>query len=224
MLEKIKRNWKGIIIFSVFGYFALTVIASACGYSILKEKKREMENHETEIGREFSRRKESFHEKFYAAWEKGFDSLDKKFSRSQKRSDQGSISALKKWIERDPNKFWVKINEEEQQEARYFLALLEQAFAKTWDPQRDDETQEQFKRRQYEGDWDRDQIELAKSHANLKWCSESDFLHRRIESAEELFKNQKEFFYNRYGEDDPYQGVLSQIVQSKYQEDPTEYK
>lgn len=204
MVGKFKRYWKHIIIMVVFGYFGITVITAAFGYDFIRKQKKAIENHETEIGSEFSKRKEDFHERFYKNWDEGLNSLKEHFARSEKRSDQGQIKgmkrALKSMIER-------KVNLDEIEEDQFYLAMAEKAFEKKWSPKRENETDSQYKRRVAEGCFDWGQVNLERREI-IERKTDSEFVKDwvAVDIARELFANTKEEFFSNY--DDEYRGIL----------------
>lgn len=205
MTEKLKHYWKHIIIMTVFGYFGIAVIAAAFGYDFLSKQKKAMENHETEIGSEFSKRKEDFHERFYNNWNEGLKSLEEHFARSEKRSNKSQIKRMRSTLKglKERNASSDKIEEDQ-----YYLSLSEKAFEKKWAPQGENETEAQYKRRVDEGRFDWDQVDLEIREITAR-KTDSEFVKDwlDVDRARELFSNTQEEFFSNY--DDEYKGILA---------------
>ncbi len=206
MNEKLKRYWKHIILIIVGGYFGVTIIATALGYERIKKQQHAMENHETEIGKEFVKQKDDFHERFYSSMLETLNSMEAHFARTEKRSDLNAINKMKEGLvirqERGDDPSSTKL-------FAYYLSMAEKAFDKKWTPQESNETEAQYKRRVDEGRFDWDQIRL-KRRENMEKEANGGFLKTwlRIDEVRDLFEKRKEQFFSDYGDD--YKGILEE--------------
>ena len=222
MIKKIKRHWKRILLIGAVAYVAVAIISTAVGAAFIKGRIDKMEKCEDEIGKAFVERKADFQERFNKNWNVKRDSLIEGFKRTEKHSDKHGLDGLKgaqeiaqkmlsnsglfSWEERpEPEK--IKL-EQEIAELEHYIASGEAAFKKKWFSQRDNETLEQFERRQDEGgiDW---QVEyIARCEWRMKDLTDEFELDERKQNL--VRKNQvltylQEKFQEKYGE--PYDGT-----------------
>lgn len=163
-LEKIKKNWKKILIIGGISYVALTLISTAVGAAFITKRGKQIENCEDEIGREFQARKSEFQESFNKNWNNGIDKLVKGFDESQKKREQQALKLGESLLEdakrRLKGNIW-KIAPALKVELEKEIAQLEKdtrieqaAFKRKWFSQCDSETTEQYERRKAEGSID----------------------------------------------------------------------
>jgi hypothetical protein len=217
MIEKIKRNWKRILLIGAGAYVAIAIISTVVGGMLIKGRMDKMERHEDTIGKAFEERKADFRENFNKNWNAKLDNLSEGFKRTEKISDKHGLDGLKgalntanrrleKWVER-PEESRTKLKQEIA-ELEHYIAAGESAYKKKWFSQRDDETLEQFERRQDEGgiDW---QVEyMARCEWRMRDITDEFELDERkqnlvIENDNLSYLQEK--FQNKYGE--PYDGT-----------------
>ena len=222
IIEKIKRNWKRILLIGIASYLGLTILSMVIGYSFIKDRKKKIENHEDKIGREFKSRKEDFRENFTKSWNEKVDKLNKGLLKSEKSQNKTGLDGLKSsqetakkmlsnsglfsWPER-PESEKIQL-EQEIKESAELIALDEAAFKKKWFSQKDTETLEQFVRRQDEGaiDWQLSQLDY------YAWMMKDMTDEYKLEDWKESLDETKEYlaylhqkFEEKYGE--PYDGA-----------------
>lgn len=220
-LEKIKRNWKKILIVGAASYIALTFISTAVGAAFITKRGKQIENCEDKIGREFQDRKADFYERYYDNWDKGLKKMEEGFAESEKRSDKfgldglkGSIdiakSRLKEWPER-PEESRLKI-EKIIAETTELVTSGEAAFKKKWFSQSDDESLEEYERRCDEGkiDWQLYGVDyyvwiLRDTTDEFKYDERKQTLKKEKEQLHRL----QEKFLAKYGEEYPQSNPLS---------------
>ena len=206
MGKKIKKNWQKIAIIGVSSYVGLTVLSSLLGYSFINKQKKAIKNHETEIGREFVKRKTDFHDRFYKNFNGKLDRLGSQFAASEKRSDQSQIDDMKEVIssiEKDRgNKSLQELEERNQQ-----VSLMQAAFNKKWESQSVNESSEQFEKRKDEGKVDWLEAQVRRREAGLKWYSQEDLqevIKRDILVRTESLNLEKARFKEKWEADDPF--------------------
>lgn len=217
IIEKIKRNWKRILIIGVASYLGLTILSMVIGYSFIKDRKKKIENHEDTIGREFKSRKEDFRENFTKSWNEKVDRLEKGFKKSEKSQNKVGLDGLKNSLASSKRRLkeWPERPESEKiqleqgiKERAELIALDEAAFKKKWFSQKDTETLEQVARRQDEGaiDWQLSQLDY------YAWMMKDMTDEYKLEDWKESLNQSKEHLENlhqkfeeKYGE--PYDGA-----------------
>ena len=214
-LEKIKRNWKKILIIGVASYVLIAFISTAVGAALITKRGNQIKKCEDRIGREFQARKADFLERYYDNWDKGLQKMSEGFARTQKISDRDQINGLKSAIERQEKKIeslrekHEKSEElarlERQQEGdRKNLAILQAAFDKSWTPQKESESTEQYQRRHDEARVDWWAIQLSRRIEDLEWYPEDkEEILEHIEEKKETFQTAQFLFLEKYGEEYP---------------------
>lgn len=215
MAFRFSGRWKKILLGFVGGYVALTLIAMVIGYIAIKNQSDAIENHETDIGKEFVKKKDSFYDSFYKNSEEILDEMMIRSARLKKSSDRSVLQNLKTCLE------WEIRNRQpllEIEDSVYYYLLTKEAFNKQWNSQKEEETQEEYKRRHDEGDFDWDQIRIARKESLLPWEPEDtiDELKDKIENDKELFRKTQKWFKTFY--EDNYQGILNSPLAKEFKE------
>lgn len=215
-LEKIKRNWKKILIIGVASYILIAFISTAVGAALITKRGNQIKNCEDRIGREFQARKSDFLKRYYDNWDKGLKKMEKGFAESEKKWDRFNLDGLK-GAQETANKMLVKykhINapEEEAQlnqeltDRAYLIARGEATFKKKWFSQRDDESLEEYERRCDEGkiDWEINNLDyhffMTKDMTDEFELEDwKEYKERRLAELHRL----QDDFQSKYGEEYP---------------------
>jgi len=219
-----KVHWKKILFIGGSLYIAITVISTIVGSRAILNQKESIENHTTEIGQEFEKRKEAFQEKFEKNWNNQRDELIRHFAKSQKRSDQDKLdgmikvlfsreSRLEKALKNGAEEEIENLKKEIQERYRY-LALMQAAFAKKWGSQEADETPNQFQKRKDEGELDWIRAEIDRRQAALKWYPKN--FESRTQNQIEDFQEQLEDAEARFNKKWKIKGASNVEVTQEY--------
>ncbi|MGE0198738.1 MAG: hypothetical protein AB7H48_03395 [Parachlamydiales bacterium] len=218
LIEKLKRNWKRILIIGVSAYVGFTILSMAIGVVFFTKIKRQVEHEKEDIGQEFQNRKEDFHERFNKNWNEKLNKLAKSFAESEKRANQSGLDGLKnvqKSIKEDLNGKSTKTSETKKirlQKDLFQLSkeivIAETAFKKKWFSQIENETNEQYERRRDEGaiDWRKQNIkrcERQMEDINDEMQLEEDKLN--LEKHRKDLQYLQNSFQEKYGE--PYEDI-----------------
>ena len=242
-LEKIKRNWKKILIIGAASYIALALITTAVGVaSFITKRGKQIENCEDEIGREFQSRKTDFLERYYDNWEKGLDKMSKGFAESEKKWNKHGLDNLKEaqettqkmlnneglfnWKDR-PESDKLKLQQELKERAQ-LIASKEAAFKRKWFSQHNDESLEEYERRCDEGRIDWELCNLDYYAMMIKDMTDEfdleDWKEYKERSLTELQRLQDNF-QKKYGE--PYEGEefkkLCTVLQDQAKKETQEF-
>ena len=213
LIEKIKRNWKRILIIGVSAYVAFTILSMAIGVVFFTKIKRQVEHEKEAMGQEFQTRKEDFHERFNKNWNEKLDKLAKSLAESEKRRNKYSLDLEKSRIKRTkenlngeyykPSELRKKELQKELLEQSQDFAISEAAYKKKWFSQREDETIEQCERRRDEGeiDWKREFIKRAERRREgitdeIEWEIKKEEIDKYREDLQVLQNS----FQEKYGE------------------------
>jgi hypothetical protein len=237
-LEKIKKNWKKILIIGGISYVALTLISTAVGAAFITKRGKQIENCEDEIGREFQARKSEFQERFNKNWNDGIDKLVKGFDESQKKREQHALKLGESLLEdakrRLKGNIW-KIAPALKVELEKEIAQLEKdtrieqaAFKRKWFSQCDSETTEQYERRKAEGSIDWQSLLVKRREERLEEITnELDFEEKKesLVLEKNYLQSLQDNFQKKYGE--PYQGKefkkLCTILQDQAKKETQEF-
>jgi len=234
MIEKVKRNWKRILLIGGGAYVAIAILSTVVGGMLIKGRMDKMENCEDEIGKAFVERKEEFRERFNKNWNAKLDSLSEGFARTQKVSDKNQIKgmkgslednreAIKNLIREGNNQDRVKRLESQLPKRMEHIEIIQAAFEKKWTPQGEDETLNQFERRRDEGKIDWLAIQLSRRVDSLEWYPDQrESILEDIETRKDLLQKEQAKFQKKYIE--PYQGTelkeLCSVLQEQSRKKP----
>lgn len=218
LIEKIKRNWKRILIIGVSAYVGVTILSMTTGVVFFTKIKRQVEHEKEDIGQEFQNRKEDFRERFNKNWNEKLDKLAKSFAESEKRRNKDALDLKKRLVKgfrEDLNGKWHKPSETDKKALQkkllvhsQELAISEAAFKKKWFSQRENETIEKCERRRDEGeiDWKREFIKRAERRREgiadeIEWEIKKEEIDKYREDLQYLQNS----FQEKYGE--PYEDI-----------------
>ena len=214
-LEKIKRNWKKILIIGGISYVALTLISTAVGAAFITKRGKQIENCEDEIGRDFQARKADFLEKYYDNWDKGLQKMSEGFARTQKISDRDQIKGFKSSVDNIPikikklqktpgNKAYIETLEKQLNSDLKNLEIFQSVFDKKWTPQKENESLEEYERRKDEALVDWYVIQVNRKIDDLEWYPDQrEKTLEYIEEEKEYLTKAQANFLTKYGEEYP---------------------
>jgi hypothetical protein len=237
LIEKIKCNWKRILMIGVSAYVGFTILSMVTGVFFFTKIKNQVENEKEALGQEFQTRKEDFRERFNKNWNEGLDKLAKGFAESEKKRNKHALDLGKRLIEshkEDLNGKWYIPSQTDKKELQkkllqesQDLAISEAAYKKKWFSQREDETIEQCERRRDEGeiDWYLRFIKECERRMEgitdeIEWENakeEIDRYREELQSLQDCFQKK----YDEYYEDIEFQklcAVLKEQAQKEVQE------
>jgi len=238
LIEKIKRNWKRILIIGVSAYVGFTILSMAIGVVFFTKIKRQVEHEKDAMGQEFQTRKEDFHERFNKNWNEKLDKLAKSFAESEKQRNKYSLDLEKSRIKRTkenlngeyykPSETRKKELQKELLEQSQDFAILEAAYKKKWFSQRENESIEQSERRRDEGeiDWYLQFIkECERRREDITDEIEWEIKKEEIDKYREYLQVLQNSFQENYGE--PYEDIefqkLCAVLKEQAQEEVQDF-